>query len=245
MIKILQKHHDYLESFKKAQEASKSAGLQHVGIDIFRQEPPATPNPQSVLARVSELVQEQYQRSGLPFDLACVNATAYGYVALRLIGYPCEIVIGDLIDGDGDGYFETCIDELLDERNQGVKGLNKTQNIHTWLQVSGEHIIDFTVSKYMASRHPHLLGSNPEAPFHLECLSDRRWGNQARYEPILIGCGLIKETNPQAIINLAEDMYDIHNLPVGKYTEDPMKFIFETAPLVQERQLKLTEAVDS
>lgn len=236
------KFRDYILEFQKAEDLTAKTNLEHVGIGIFNQTGPAGINPVESLAKVAALVERELSATGnYPIELACITFTAYAYVALRLLGIPAEIVIGDLIDGDGDGYFNTDPNILLSERNPDRSLIGVKQNIHCWLQVSPDTLLDFTATKYIAKNEPHLLGSDPRLPFHIEPLMDSRWVNQARYKPMLLGAGILRETNQLAILDYTIEEFDLNNLPIGSITEDPIVFFHRTQKEVIRRQVRMLE----
>lgn len=238
-IQVPKKFADYINDLMEADQATKESNLEHAGIDIFSNPDVPHDNPLGALAMTSTLVEQAYTHAGeVPFELACITAVAYGYVTMRLLGHPAEIIIGDLIDGEGDGYFSTDREELLAERNLELKDLGRKQNIHCWLQIAPGAIVDFTISKYMAKNQPQLLGADPRNPFHLELLHEPMWAHRTKYKPMLIGTGILQETNPQAIIDVAIDEVDLNNLPIGRVTADPVEFFEKNQSKIAAKHLE-------
>lgn len=177
-----------------------------------------------------------------PLHLSCMDATMLGFVYARVAGLDVEVVLGDIIDGSGDGFFETSKNKLLEEyKAQVFEGA--VASVHCWLQLSQGAIADFTGHKYLHVKEWDQLGTHPNAPVHLENLKEDRWRNNLKYKPLLIGAELLHSMNPSPLFMYAVDKYDILNVDPGQPLGGPGEF-FEGYLEVQDEYYNraLTEA---
>lgn len=121
----------------------------------------------------------------------CLDLSVATYCFLRAKGYDAELIYGNLnVNGSPDDEFDATIDslshEFINKINEGE------QNIHAWVGLGGNIIIDFALMPRLIKNYeyPSNLGDVILGP--ASYLLDKY---KLNYKPILVGSGFFKETN--------------------------------------------------
>ena len=129
----------------------------------------------------------------------CLDLSVATYCYLRAKGYDAELIYGNLnVNGSPDDEFDATIDslshEFINKINEGE------QNIHAWVGLGGNIIIDFALMPRLIKNYeyPSNLGDVIVGP--ASYLLEKY---KLNYKPILVGSGFFKDTNvfdPQDIL---------------------------------------------
>jgi len=121
----------------------------------------------------------------------CLDLSVATYCFLRAKGYDAELIYGNLnVNGSPDDEFDATIDSLSHEF---INKINKgEQNIHAWVGLGGNIIIDFALMPRLIKnyKYPNNLGDVILGP-----ASHLLENYKLKYKPILIGSGFFKDTN--------------------------------------------------
>lgn len=121
----------------------------------------------------------------------CLDLSVSTYCFLRAKGYDAELIYGNLnVNGSPDDEFDATIDslshEFINKINEGE------QNIHAWVGLGGNIIIDFALMPRLIKNYeyPSNLGDVIVGP--ASYLLEKY---KLNYKPILVGSGFFKGTN--------------------------------------------------
>lgn len=121
----------------------------------------------------------------------CLDLSVATYCFLRAKGYDAELIYGNLnVNGSPDDEFDATIDslshEFINKINEGE------QNIHAWVGLGGDIIIDFALMPRLIKNYeyPSNLGDVIVGP--ASYLLEKY---KLNYKPILVGSGFFKDTN--------------------------------------------------
>lgn len=132
----------------------------------------------------------------------CLDLSVATYCFLRAKGYDAELIYGNLnVNGSPDDEFDATMDslshEFINKINEGE------QNIHAWVGLGGNIIIDFALMPRLIKNYeyPSNLGDVIVGP--ASYLLEKY---KLNYKPILVGSGFFKETNAFDPQNLLRDI---------------------------------------
>lgn len=202
--------HSYISEYKSAHTKTASAGLAATNWSQLRQ------GPQADLIRATMNLANGMQ-SRLPKELpphtACIQTTTIAYIMLRLAGVSVEAVIGDIVDGNGVGFFDTDAALLLEEHKSQVFK-NKHLKIHAWLQIDNQLIADFAGHKYLAIKEWEFIATSEDEHVHIENIGSL-WRQRLKYKPMLLGAELLCSLLPSPLFDYAQEHYSILEPPIG------------------------------
>lgn len=134
----------------------------------------------------------------------CLDLSVATYCFMRAKGYDAELIYGNLnVNGSPDDEFDATIDslshEFINKINEGE------QNIHAWVGLGGNIIIDFALMPRLIKNYEYPANFGDVIVGPASYLLEKY---KLNYKPILVGSGFFKDTN---VFDPQEMLRDIEN----------------------------------